>query len=141
MSVLAIGEALTVQFPMVNHAIGIGWMPITPEVAKQKRGGEEGIIFHDELEAKLAEFNSWMSADSIRQVIEKLEAIPPTIPPGSRYVCPRRSKFDPASPETNLRIPHRVAASPGVPQNTRVILPRTGLTQILACRGDAPSDR
>jgi type I restriction enzyme R subunit len=79
MSVLAIGEALTVQFPMVNHAAGIGWTPITPELAKQKRGGEAGMIFRDELEAALAKFNSWMSADAVRQVIEKLEAIPPTV--------------------------------------------------------------
>ena len=53
--------------------------PITPEVAKQKRGGDAGMLLRDEIEAQLAKFNSWMSADAIRQVIEKLEAIPPTI--------------------------------------------------------------
>lgn len=79
MADLAIGEAVTVQFPMVRHAAGIGWTPITPDVAKQKRGGEAGMLLRDELEAALARFNSWMSADAIRQVIEKLEAIPPTI--------------------------------------------------------------
>ena len=40
MSELTISEAGTVQFPMVNHAAGIGWTPITPEVAKQKRGAK-----------------------------------------------------------------------------------------------------
>lgn len=79
MSELKISEAGTVQFPMVNHAAGIGWAPITPEVAKQKRGGEAGMMLRDELEAALARFNRWMTADAIRQVIEKLEAIPPTI--------------------------------------------------------------
>ena len=47
---------------MVKHAAEIGWTPITPEVAKQKRGGEAGMLFRDELEAKLAEFNPWMTA-------------------------------------------------------------------------------
>lgn len=79
MSELAISEAGTVQFPMVNHAADIGWTVITPEVAKQKRGGEAGMILRDELEAALVKFNPWMTADAIRQVIEKVEAIPPTI--------------------------------------------------------------
>ena len=79
MSELKISEAGTVQFPMVAHAAGIGWTPIGPEVAKQKRGGEAGMMLRDELEAALAKFNSWMTADVIRQVIEKLEAVPPTI--------------------------------------------------------------
>ena len=79
MSELKISEAGTVQFPMVKHAAEIGWTPLTPEVAKQKRGGEAGMLLRDELEAKLARFNPWMSADAIRQVIETLEAIPPTV--------------------------------------------------------------
>ena len=52
---------------------GIGWTPIAPEVAKQKRGGEDSMLLHDELEAALARFNPWMTADAIRQVIEKLD--------------------------------------------------------------------
>jgi type I restriction enzyme R subunit len=76
---LKISEAGTVQFPMVKHAAEIGWTPITPEIAKQKRGGEAGMLLRDELEAKLAQFNPWMSKDAIRSVIETLDAIPPTI--------------------------------------------------------------
>ena len=76
---LKISEAGTVQFPMVKHAAEIGWTPIAPEVAKQKRGGEAGMMLRDELEAALNKFNPWMTSDAIRQVIEKLEAIPPTI--------------------------------------------------------------
>ena len=30
MSVLLISEAGTVQFPMVKHAVEIGWTPLTP---------------------------------------------------------------------------------------------------------------
>ena len=85
MSEIKINEAGTVQFPMVRHAADIGWTPITPEVAKQKRGGETGMMLHDELEAAFAKFNPWLTADAIRQVIEKLEAIPPTIE-GNREV-------------------------------------------------------
>jgi type I restriction enzyme R subunit len=76
---LRISEAGSVQFPMVAHSEAIGWTPITPEVAKQKRGDETAMLFRDELEAALAKLNPWMSPDVVRQVIEKLEAIPPTI--------------------------------------------------------------
>lgn len=76
---LKISEAGTVQFPMVKHATEIGWTPITPEVAKQKRGGEAGMLLRDELEDKLARFNAWMTKDAVRSVIETLDAIPPTI--------------------------------------------------------------
>jgi type I restriction enzyme R subunit len=76
---LKISEAGTVQFPMVKHAAEIGWTPIGPDVAKQKRGGEAGMLLRDELTAKLAEFNPWLSEDAIRQVIETLDALPPTI--------------------------------------------------------------
>lgn len=61
MSTLKISEAGTVQFPMVKHAVEIGWTSITPEDARTKRGGEAGTFFRDVLEAKLAAFNSWMS--------------------------------------------------------------------------------
>lgn len=42
MSTLKISEAGTVQFPMVKHAVEIGWTSITPEDARTKRGGEAG---------------------------------------------------------------------------------------------------
>ena len=79
MSTLKISEAGTVQFPMVKHAVEIGWKPLTPDAAKEKRGGDAGMLFRDELAAKLAAFNPWMSAEAIRSVIETLDAIPPTI--------------------------------------------------------------
>ncbi|WP_104565410.1 type I restriction endonuclease subunit R [Ralstonia mannitolilytica] len=79
MSTLNISEAGTVQFPMVKHAVEIGWTPITPEDARTKRGGEAGIFFRDVLEAKLAAFNPWLSADAVRSVVETLDALPATI--------------------------------------------------------------
>ena len=79
MTDLKISEAGSVQFPMVRHAAEIGWTPLTPQAAMHKRGGEAGMLFRDELRAKLGAFNPWMSDDAIRQVIERLEAVPPTI--------------------------------------------------------------
>ena len=72
-------EAETVQFPMVRHAGEIGWAEIPPQLAKEKRGGVAGMLFREELETKLTQFNPWMSDDAKRQVIEHLEAIRPTI--------------------------------------------------------------
>lgn len=79
MSGLKISEAGTVQFPMVKHAAEIGWTSLSPEVAKQKRGGEAGMLLRDELEAKLSEFNPWLSADAVRSIIETLDAVPATV--------------------------------------------------------------
>ncbi len=64
---------------MVRHAAEIGWTPIPPGAAKRKRGGETGMLLRGELEARLAAFNPWMSSDAIRQVVERIEALPPTI--------------------------------------------------------------
>ena len=79
MSTLRIGEAVSVQFPMVAHAAEIGWTPIPPKDATAKRGGEAGMLFRDDLGSALDTFNPWMSAETVRQVIERLEALPPTI--------------------------------------------------------------
>lgn len=79
MSELRISEAGTVQFPMVKHAAEIGWTPLTPESAKQKRGGEAGMLLRDELEEKLAAFNPWLTPEAIRSIIETLDAIPATV--------------------------------------------------------------
>ena len=79
MTDLKISEAASVQFPMVRHAAEIGWTPLSPEVAMRKRGGEAGMMFRDELEGALGRFNPWMTDDVIRSVVERIEAIPPTI--------------------------------------------------------------
>ncbi|MBB5346205.1 type I restriction endonuclease subunit R [Tunturibacter empetritectus] len=79
MSQLSISEAGTVQFPMVKHAVEIGWTAIGPDEARQKRGGDSGMLFRDVLAAKLAEFNSWLKPDAVRSIIETIDAIPATI--------------------------------------------------------------
>ena len=79
MAELNISEAGSVQFPMVSHAVGVGWTPIPPKLAKQKRGGESGMLFAGEVQDALASLNPWLSPEAIRQIIERLEAIPPTI--------------------------------------------------------------
>lgn len=76
---LKISEAGTVQFPMVKHAVEIGWTPITPEDARAKRGGDAGTFFRDVLEAKLAAFNPWLTSDAVRSIVETLDALPATI--------------------------------------------------------------
>ena len=79
MTELNITEAATVQFPMVRHAAGIGWTPLSPQAALGKRGGEAGMLFRDELEGGLRRFNPSLTDDAVRAVVERLEAIPPTI--------------------------------------------------------------
>lgn len=79
MSNLSISEAGTVQFPMVNHSAEIGWTPLTPELARERRGGESGAFFREDLAAKLREFNVWLSSENARSIIETLDALPSTI--------------------------------------------------------------
>lgn len=78
-AMLKISEAGTVQFPMVNHAVEIGWTAVTDKDAQALRGGVAGTFFRSVLEAKLAEFNSWMTVDIVRSIIERLDALPPNI--------------------------------------------------------------
>ena len=79
MTDLQITESAAVQFPMIRHAEAVGWAPIPPDIALQKRGGEAGTLFRDEIEGALRRFNAWMTDDAIRSVIDRFEAIPPTI--------------------------------------------------------------
>jgi len=74
MTMLKIGEPGTVQFPMVDHAVGIGWKPLTPEEAVYQRGGEDGVFLRGVLLRKLREFNAWLTEDAARAIVEKLEA-------------------------------------------------------------------
>ena len=76
---LDITEAGSVQFPMVRHAQEIGWTPIPPKEALTLRGGEAGLLFQGELEGALCRFNPWMTSGAVRAVVERLQALPPTI--------------------------------------------------------------
>lgn len=79
MTGINISEARTVQFPMVKHAVEIGWKPLSPEEAREMRSGESDMFFRDLLAGKLKKFNSWLLVDDIRSIIETLDAIPATI--------------------------------------------------------------
>lgn len=79
MTLLSISEAACAQFPMIKHAAGIGWTPLTPERAQELRGGIENSFFHDVLLEKLLAFNSWLSQDAARSIMETMAALPPII--------------------------------------------------------------
>ena len=79
MSDLEISEANSVQFPMIRHAAEVGWTPLPPRVALRKRGGEAGMLFHDEVEAALHRYNPWLSDEAVRAAVERIEALPATI--------------------------------------------------------------
>lgn len=85
MTTLKINEAFTVQFPMVKHAVEIGWTPLTQAEAEAKRQGRANMLFRDDLEAKLLEFNHWLSEDQARAIVDTIDALPPTIE-GNRQV-------------------------------------------------------
>jgi len=85
MSGFTSSEAATDQFPMVKHAVEIGWAPLTPDVGRARRGGDANMILPDELTAKLRQFNPWLSTDGVRSVIETLEALPATVE-GNRQI-------------------------------------------------------
>lgn len=76
---LKISEAGTVQFPMVAHAVEIGWTPLTPVEALFRRGDESARMFRGELEQKILAFNPWMTAAAARSVVETLDALPASI--------------------------------------------------------------
>ncbi|MEV8440111.1 HsdR family type I site-specific deoxyribonuclease [Actinosynnema sp. NPDC051121] len=85
MTTLKINEAFTVQFPMVKHAVEIGWTPLTQAEAEAKRHGRANMLFRNDLEEKLLEFNHWLNEDQARAVVDTIDALPPTIE-GNREV-------------------------------------------------------
>ncbi len=74
-----ISEAGTVQFPMVRHAVGIGWTSISPTEALRLRGGETGGLFRLEVEAAVRRLNPWVTKGAARAIVERIEALPATI--------------------------------------------------------------
>ena len=74
-----ISESDTVQMPMVRHAAGVGWVPVPPQEAIVLRGGTAGLLLQGELEAALSRFNPWLTGESVRGIVDRLESLPPTI--------------------------------------------------------------
>ena len=76
---LKISEAGSVQFPMVDHAVEVGWTPLTPVEALFRRGDESARMFRGVLEQKILAFNRWLSAEAARSIVETLDALPASI--------------------------------------------------------------
>lgn len=76
---LKIGEAGSVQLPMMAHAVEMGWQPLSPLEAVYRRGGEAGNFLRGTLAKKLADFNPWLGDEGQRGVLDALEALPPSI--------------------------------------------------------------
>lgn len=76
---LKISEAGSVQFPMVAHAVEVGWTPLTPIEALYRRGDESARMFRGELEHKILAFNPWLTAAAARSIVETLDALPASI--------------------------------------------------------------
>jgi type I restriction enzyme, R subunit len=73
-------EAATVQFPLIRHAVNTGWTFVPEAEALTRRGGENGLFFHDELRAALLRLNPGVViAENVASVIAAIEAAPPTI--------------------------------------------------------------
>lgn len=85
MTTLKINEGHTVQFPMVKHAAEVGWITMPPEEAEAKRHGRANMLFRDDLESKVLEFNPWQSDDQARAIVDTIDALPTTIE-GNREV-------------------------------------------------------
>ncbi|MHC6591555.1 type I restriction endonuclease subunit R [Arthrobacter sp. C152] len=85
MTQIKISEAKSVQFPMVNHASGVGWEQLTPEEAERMRRGRANMLFSNVLEKKLLELNQWLTEAQARDIVERIEALPATIE-GNREV-------------------------------------------------------
>jgi len=79
MPALKISEAGSVQFPMIDHAVEIGWTSLTPVEALFRRGDESARMFRGTLEQKILAFNSWLSADATRSIVETIDALPASI--------------------------------------------------------------
>ena len=82
-----ITEAEAVQFPMVLHAAEVGWVPLEPSDATRLRGDETGMLFRDELMDALLRLNGWLNSDIARSVVERLEALPPTVEGNSEMLA------------------------------------------------------
>ncbi len=72
---LQISEAGSVQFPMVDHAVEVGWTPLTPVEALFRRGDESARMFRGVLEQKILAFNPWLTVDAARSIVETLDAL------------------------------------------------------------------
>jgi type I restriction enzyme, R subunit len=79
MADLRISESGSVQFPMVRHAVEIGWAALDPDTAKTRRGGVGGMLLRDALADALARFNPWLTRAAVNSIIETIDAVSATV--------------------------------------------------------------
>lgn len=79
MADVLISESGSVQFPMVRHAVGVGWTALTPDDAKSRRGGLGGMLLRDALSAALTRFNPWLAPAAVNSIIETIDALPASV--------------------------------------------------------------
>ena len=118
MATIRISERGSVQFPMVAHAVEMGWVPVTPETVQRMRGGEAEMLFQDEVERKLCQFNPWMSGDNVQQVIEQLGALPANIEGNREMLLWLRGERQGYDEEENRQRPVRLIDFENPEKNT-----------------------
>lgn len=80
MSTTLANEAGTTQFPLIKHAIEVGWECVSDAEALRRRGGEAGLFFYGELEQALLRLNPGIvTPDNVQAIIQRMESVPNTI--------------------------------------------------------------
>jgi len=72
-------ERRTVQNPLIKYAVEAGWKYVSQEEAVALRKGETGVLFYGVLQDKLHELNKDLPADSIQDIINRIEQAKPSI--------------------------------------------------------------
>ena len=69
-------ERLTVQDPLINYAVEIGWSYISPENALSLRRGESGLFLYQTLQDRLVALNPGVvTMDNVGLIISRLESV------------------------------------------------------------------
>ncbi len=73
-------ERSSVQQPMINYTVEIGWEYLRPEEALRLRGGEKGLYFTEVLQAQLMRLNpDIMNTERVEEIIRQLNLLKPAI--------------------------------------------------------------
>lgn len=73
-------EIGSVQAPMLKHADAAGWTIVSKDEALQRRGGEAGWFFYDELREAVLRLNTGVvTEENVNDIIQRMEAVPNTI--------------------------------------------------------------
>jgi type I restriction enzyme R subunit len=73
------GEKGSVQNPLIQYAMEIGWKYVSPEDALTLRGGESGLVFKEIFVSQIQIFNAFATQSTADNLVKKLETIHATI--------------------------------------------------------------